>query len=78
MMLPFSFFSLGLSPMHRAFRVVWWRINSIQLQLPFSGVYHVVEGSCWYYNCVTVMDNMFLFFIEDEFCLALLNPEELG
>jgi len=23
------------------------------------------------------MDNMFLFFIEDEFCLALLNPEEL-
>ena len=23
------------------------------------------------------MDNMLLFFIEDEFCLALLNPEEL-
>jgi hypothetical protein len=23
------------------------------------------------------MDNMLFFFIEDEFCLALLNPEEL-
>jgi hypothetical protein len=23
------------------------------------------------------MDNMLLFFIEDEFCLALFNPEEL-
>src|SRR3990170_7347407 len=36
-----------------------------------------MEGSCWDNDRLAVMDNMLLFFIEDEFCLALLNPEEL-
>src|SRR3990170_4979312 len=36
-----------------------------------------MEGSCRDNHRLAVMDNMLLFFIEDEFCLALLNPEEL-
>src|SRR4030042_2020232 len=77
MMLRFRFGRLGLGLVHRAVRVVWGRIYSVQLQPSLSGIYHVVKGSCWDNNRLAVMDNMLFFFIEDEFCLALLNPEEL-
>ena len=36
-----------------------------------------MEGSCRDNDRITVMGNMLLFSIEDEFGLALLNPEEL-
>ena len=77
MMLFLSFVRLGLGLMHRAVRVVWRRIYSVELQPSLSGVYHVVEGSSRDNDRIAVMDDMLFFFIEDEFCLALLNPEKL-
>ena len=77
----FFFFSLlcrGLSLVHCAVRVVWRRIDRIQLQLSPSGVDHIVKGPRRNNDGVPVMDNVLLFFIaEYEFCLPSLNSEEL-
>ena len=36
-----------------------------------------MEGSCRDDDRVAIVDNMLVFFIENEFCLPLLNPKEL-